>query len=284
MEYLNLSIADIIPLSVLLICLIFQLVYYWVYLFKPYKYQSLQAKDEVISSSLAPVSVIMTGRNEAQNLETYLPSILEQNYSEYEIIFVNDASTDDTEDVLKRFASRYPHLYHTYIPAGSKNLSRKKLALTVGIKAAKYDILLFTEPASCPVSSDWISQMSARFTDKKKIVLGFSFLNKYPSKYISYDYYWGNLQMTSLALMNLPYSGNGHNLAYSKLYFEEKKGFAPSNFLDAGEDDLFINQVATPTNVAVELSPNSHIAVDMAEKRLWREFKIHRTITRKFYK
>lgn len=283
MEFLNMT--DIVLLSALLVCLILQLVYYWIYLFKPYKYQKMQEKEtENEISSLPPVSIIITGRNKAYDLEAYLPSILQQNYPEYEVIFVNDASTDDTEDVLKRFAVQYNHLYHTYIPAGSKNLSRKKLALTVGIKAAHNDLLLFTEPDSYPVTSDWIIGMATRFSDKKKIVLGFTSLEKYPSKYISYDYFFSNLQMMSLALRGNPYMGNGRNLAYSKKYFEEQRGFTFSNFLDAGEDDLFINQVANKNNVAVELSPESIVAVDMADFATWKILKSHRTITKKFYK
>ena len=281
MDYIE--IADTALLSVLFVSFIFQLVYYWGYFFKPYKYQKRQEQDgrEV---NQPPVSVIITGHNEARYLEDFMPVILNQDYPEYQVIFVNDASTDDTEDVLKRLAYQYPHFYYTYIQEGSKNLSRKKLALTLGIKAAKYDVLLFTEAGAFPDSPDWITRMASQFSEKKKIVLGFSCLEKYPSKYAVYDHFFSNLKMMSLALSGHPYMGNGWNLIYSKQYFEEQKGFSRINFLDVGEDDLFINQIASSTNTAVELSPESIVKVDMPYKKQWKELKNSRMISCEFYK
>lgn len=283
MEFIDFS--GIVLLSSILICLAFQLIYYWIYLFKPYKYQKMREKEDgEIPSSFFPVSVIITGENEAQNLEKYLPSVLEQEYPKFEVIFVNNASTDDTEDTLKRFALKYSHFYHTYIPAGSKNLSRKKLALTVGIKAAKYDKLLFIEPDSYPLSPQWIQRMAANFSEEKKIVLGFTQLKKYPSKYIAFDYFLENIKMMSLALKSRPYTANGHNLAYSKMCFEANKGFSKINFLDLGEDNLLINQIATPKNVSVELSQNSITTFEIKEVSEWKKIKLYQTITSKFYK
>ncbi|MDH8701086.1 glycosyltransferase involved in cell wall biosynthesis [Dysgonomonadaceae bacterium PH5-43] len=276
------SIAAIVLLSILLVCLIFQMIYYWIYLYAPYKYSKCQ-KEIIANSDLSPVSVIITGTNEAQNLQTLLPVLLEQNYTNYEVIFVDDDSIDDTDDVLKRFAAKYEHLYHTYIPSGSKNLSRKKLALTVGIKAAKYDKLLFIEPSACPLTADWIKLMVSNFSNKKQIVLGLSILDKAPSSYIAFDYFWTNLQMIAFALKDNPFTANGRNMGYSKSYFEEKKGFAHSNFLDLGEDDLLINHISNKTNVSVELSGESMVSFSMKNVYDWEEFKVHRTITERFY-
>jgi cellulose synthase/poly-beta-1,6-N-acetylglucosamine synthase-like glycosyltransferase len=276
--------VDIILFSVLLSCLVIQLIYYWFYLAKPYYYQrSIEKGKTIPASSQPPVSVIICAKNEAQNLENYLTSFLEQNYPVYEVIVVNDASTDDTDEILNRFSFNHKHLYHTYIPTGSKNLSRKKLGLTLGIKAAKYDTLLFTEADCHPVGPDWISRMARHFTDKRTIVLGFSTLKKQPSRYISYDYFFSNLQMMSLALKNHPYMGNGRNLAYSKNWFQQQRGFSNSNFLDAGEDDLFINEIARKDNLSVELSPESIIQVNLDDAQTWKELKIRRLVTQQFF-
>ncbi|MDR0864845.1 MAG: glycosyltransferase [Candidatus Symbiothrix sp.] len=277
--------TDIILFSVLVCSLIIQLIYYWFYLAKPYRYQrSIEKGKTVPASSQPPVSVIICAKNEARNLENYLPVFLEQNYPVYEVIVVNDASADDTDEILNRFSFNYKHLYHTYIPVGSKNLSRKKLGLTLGIKAAKYDTLLFTEADCHPTGPDWISRMARHFTDKRTIVLGFSTLKKQPSKYILYDYFFSNLQMMSLALKNHPYMGNGRNLAYNKNWFQQQKGFSNSSFLEAGEDDLFINEIARKDNLSVELSPESVIEVVMEESRTWKDLKISRLITQQFFK
>ncbi|MDR0681098.1 MAG: glycosyltransferase [Dysgonamonadaceae bacterium] len=276
---------EIVLISILLFFLIIQLIYYWFYLAKPYYYQRAVEKGKIVQpSSQPPVSVIICTRNEAQNLEVFLPAILEQNYPLYEVICVDDASTDATAEILNRLTFKYKHLYHTYIPVGSKNLSRKKLGLTLGIKAAKYNILLFTEADCRPDSPDWIRCMAKHFTEKNTIVLGFSALEKYSSGYAAYDYFFSNLQMISLALKGHPYMGNGRNLGYSKNWFIQQKGFSSSNFLDAGEDDLFINEIARKDNLSVELKRESIIHVKMDENSTWKDLKIKRMITRKFYK
>ena len=279
------DIIDIILLSALSFFFLIQLIYYWVFLGKPYYYQKSVEKGVIhLESSQPPVSIIVCAKNQSQNLEDYFPSILEQNYPVYEVIFVDDDSSDDTDGVLKRLSCKYQHFYHTYIPAGSKNLSRKKLGLTLGVKAAKYDTLLFTEADSHPVSADWISRMARHFTSKRTIVLGFSSLGKSVTAYAAYDYFLSNLQMISLALKGLPYIGNGRNMAYSKEHFIQQRGFLNSNFLDAGEDDLFIKDIVTKDNVAIELSPESVIDVNLDGKVAWRELKRRRMLTAKFYK
>jgi cellulose synthase/poly-beta-1,6-N-acetylglucosamine synthase-like glycosyltransferase len=277
--------VDIALLAILFLFFFIQLIYYWVFLAKPYYYQkSFEKRKNVLDASQPPVSIIVCARNESQNLEDYFPAILEQNYPRYEVIFIDDDSSDETNDVLKRLAYKYPHFYHTYVPAGSKNLSRKKLGLTLGVKAAKYDALLFTEADSHPVSPNWISCMARNFTDKKTVVLGFSSLEKEFSSYPAYDYFSSNLRMISLALKGCPYAGNGRNLAYQKEHFIRQKGFLSSNFLNVGEDDLFIRDIANKNNTAVELSPESMIEVKMNGIRAWKTYKIQRQITHQFYK
>ncbi|GHT76219.1 glycosyl transferase family 2 [Bacteroidia bacterium] len=276
--------VEIILLSALACCWIVQLIYYWCYLASPYFYQRAVQKGKItLPSNQPPVSVIICAKNEARNLEQYLPSILEQDYPEYEVIFVNSGSNDDTDDVMKRLDYQYPRLYHTYIPDGTKNLGRKKLSLTVGIKAAHYDTLLFTEADCRPVGKDWIRRMARHFTDKKSIVLGFSTLEKSSSAYAAYDYFFSDLQMVALTLKGHAYQADNRNYAYHKQHFFQEKGFVRSNFLDAGENDLFIEDIASNKNVAVELTPESVIQVDMNENFVWKELKIRRMLTRRFY-
>jgi glycosyltransferase involved in cell wall biosynthesis len=277
--------VDIILLSAFSCCWLIQLIYYWGYLAQPYYRHRSIARGKIVSKPVhPPVSLIIYARNEAENLEKYLPSILEQNYPLYEVIVVNDRSSDDTSNVLKRYALQYKHLNHTYIPPESKSVSRKKLALTLGIKAATYDTLLFLEADSHPVSRDWIQLMARHFTGDKTIVLGFSNLEQKPFLYAAYDYFFSDLQMMSLALMHHAYAGNGKNMGYSKNEFFQRKGFSSFGFLDAGDDDLFINEIAGKENVSVELSPDSVTQINMDEAWIWNDLKVRRMTTLPFYK
>jgi glycosyltransferase involved in cell wall biosynthesis len=265
-------------------CLIIQLIYYWIFLTKPYRYQTSVEKETIYSKNIQPpVSIILYVKQNAQDLENYLPSVLEQKYPLFEVIIVNNNPTDDIEDVLKRFSLRYKHLYHTYIPDGSKYLSRKKLGLTVGIKASQYNYLLFTEPDCQPASPYWLCNMARHFSDKKAIVFGFSVLQTWPSQYIAYDYFFSNLQMIVSAIDKQPYVGDGKNLGYSKIYFSEQKSISGISLPNAGENDFFINKMAAKENVAVELSPESLMHGHIDNFQTWKIMKEERAFTQKFF-
>ncbi|MDR2057368.1 MAG: glycosyltransferase [Dysgonamonadaceae bacterium] len=286
--YILFDTITIILLAALFFFLIIQLVYYWIFLAQPYYYlKKIKNNKITFSHSQPPVSIIIYARNEPENLQSFLPSILEQNYPEYEVIVANDDFTGDSEGVLKRFQIQHKHLYYTYIPQGTKNISRKKLGLTLGIKAAKYDTLLFTEADSHPVSADWITCMTRHLNDKKTIVVGFSALEKCNTlkhRYAVFDYYFANLQMIAMALLKIPYGVNGRNLVYRKEYFDSQKGYSKYRYLQMGEDDLFVNEIATKENMAVELSPESIIYAQWNEMSDWKYTKIDRAITQHFYK
>ena len=276
---------DIVALVVLTFCWIIQLLYYWIYLAKPwYRRKTLDKGKIPFHPGSSPVSVIIYTQNEAKNLEQYLPAILEQNYSQFEVVVVDDCSSDDTETVLKQISSQYKHLYCTYIPPAKKHLSRKKLALTLGIKAAHYDNILFLDADSHPVSPNWLRLMAQHFTEQKKIVLGFSSLEKRPSRYAGYDYFFSNLQMMSMALMNRACTGNGKNFGYNKNELPWQRVFSDFSFLEAGEDDLLVNALATHDNVAVELSSDSVIQVNMDKRWMWYMLKTKRATTWPFYR
>jgi hypothetical protein len=203
---------------------------------------------------------------------------------------VTDGISDEQEESLIRLKKRYSNLYTTHVPEDTRNVSRKKLALTLGIKASRYDTLLFTEVDSHILTKKWISLMVRHFSNNKNVVLGFSALENSENrnglfpKFMAYDYFFSNLQMISLALLNHPYAGNGRNMAYAKKYFVEQKGFVKHRILQQGEDDLFINEIATKENTVVELSEQSLTLMEINDFRDWKHQKIDRMCTKQFYK
>lgn len=235
-----------------------------------------------------PVSLIVYARNESVNLKNHLLPLLTQNYPEYEVIVINDGSTDESDEVLKTFENEYKHLYHTYIPEDVKYLSRKKLALTIGIKAAKHDILLFTEANCQPLSENWIASMARNYTSETTIVLGFcayGYHQGFLHKLISYDNLLNGLQYITSALSQHPYTGNGRNLSYRKELFFQHKGFYKSLNLHAGDDDLFINESATKSNTRLEYTPESITEMTKIEQfKVWKEMKASRAATQHYYK
>lgn len=238
---------------------------------------------------LPPVSVIVYTHGNPEDLRKNLPALLTQDYKMYEVIVVNDGSDTENEDVLKLFSHQYKNLYYTYVPVGTQYLSHKKLALMMGIKAAKHDLLLFTEADCRPESPKWIEAMTASYgKSRTELVIGFCSYRHTEGilhKLIAYDNLINGLWMISSALARHPYTGDGRNLSYRKTLFFAHKGYSRSLNLHAGADDLFVNEVADPVNTEVCYSPSSIVEMDKIENfNIWREMKISRTATRRFYK
>jgi len=285
-ELLKLTETELIVAGVFVGLFLIHLLFLLVVYLRPYR--RLRKKKEMSVAS-PPVSVIVYVNNESENLRKNLPSLLTQDYPDYEVIVVNDGSTDESDDVLKLLKAEYSRLYHTYIPEDTKYLSRKKLALTVGVKAARHDILLFTEVDCKPFNSGWVASMAANYYDEKtEVVLGFCAYGSYGGffhKLVAYDNLVCGLQYLSSALARSPYTGSGRNLSYRKENFFSHKGYSKSLNLRTGDDDLFINEVATSSNTRVEYSLDSIMEmVKVKSFSIWKEMKVSRAGTRRFYR
>ncbi|MBI9055185.1 MAG: glycosyltransferase [Bacteroidales bacterium] len=234
------------------------------------------------------VSVIICAKNEEENLEKYLPSILEQEYPNYEVIVVNDCSEDETEFVLQKLQAKYKHLKTTTIKQDDKFYHSKKLALTVGIKAATNDFLLLTD-ADCKADSPkWIEKMQEKFVNKAEIILaygGYFREKKLINNLIRFDTLFIAIQYLTFAMAKKTYMGVGRNLAYTKNLFFKNKGFASHYHIESGDDDLFISQVANKKNVSVEISKES-ITRSKAESSFsdWYKQKKRHLTTGKYYR
>jgi len=264
---------------------VIQLVYFFIFKkFIKYNRKIISKKVE----KFQPVSVIICARNEAENLKNNLPYILEQDYPDFEVIVVNDCSQDNTEEILIKLKNKYKNLRYTNIYEDKKFSHTKKLAILVGIKSAKNDILLFTDADCKPVSKDWIKRMQCHFDDKINIVLGYGgyieekgLLNKY----IRYDTMIIALQYFSYCLMGIPYMGVGRNLAYRKSFFFNSRGFSNHYHLISGDDDLFVNENATKENTAIEYHLKSHTrSIPERTFKQWIRKKRRHFTTSKLYK
>ncbi|MBQ5453744.1 MAG: glycosyltransferase [Bacteroidales bacterium] len=217
-------------------------------------------KKQPENTEIEPVSVIICAKNESENLKERLQYVLEQDYPDFEVVVVNDQSTDDTELVLDEYKQKYKNLYVTEISHDRIFRQGKKLALTIGIKAAKHEWLLLTDADCMPVSKDWIKSMSRHFTEKNDFVLGFGgyeYNKGFLNKLIRYDAGFIALQYFTFAEAGMPYMGVGRNLAYRKSLFEKTRGFASHSRLMSGDDDIFVNNNAQKKRVGLSYDPSS---------------------------
>ncbi len=211
------------------------------------------------SSSPVPVSVIICAKNEEKNIEKFLPSIFSQNYnSDFEVVLINDRSTDETGAIFEKYAQKYNNVKIVTVNDCENFWGNKKYALTLGIKAAKYEHLLFTDADCTPTSNNWITEMASSFSTSKQIVLGYGAYRKIKSsllnKLIRFETLATAMQYFSYARVGNPYMGVGRNLAYTKSEFFKVNGFIKHIKTKSGDDDLFINEVANKTNTSTVLS------------------------------
>lgn len=201
------------------------------------------------------VSVIICAKNEAKNLKEFLPSIINQDYSSFEIVLINDGSSDKTLKVMQKFASENDTIKIVDVKNIEAFWGNKKYALTLGIKAASHNFLLFTDADCKPVSKNWIKDMCSHFSKEKTIVLGYSgyakVKNSLLNKLIRFETLLTAIQYFSFANLGMPYMGVGRNLGYRKDEFFNAKGFMSHMDIKSGDDDLFINQVANIKNTNV---------------------------------
>ncbi|QNL47786.1 glycosyltransferase [Olivibacter sp. SDN3] len=209
---------------------------------------------------LPPLSVIVCARNEEANLRLYLTEVLEQDYPLYEVIVVNDCSSDDSNWILKEFKQRYKHLRVVDISEHARYKHGKKFAVTLGVKAAQHEHLVFTDADCYPASNQWLQYMAQEFVGSVEIVLGYSpylSMRGFLNKYIRFETYYTAQNYLSYALKRNAYMGVGRNLAYKKSLFFKGKGFASHMHIPSGDDDLFVNQNATKENVAICIHPDA---------------------------
>lgn len=240
-----------------------QLIYYLFFFLRLALYRPVEniAKPE-------PVSVIICAWNEEENLKKNLQSILEQDHPEFEVIVVNDHSADETDLMLQAWQQRYEHLRVINLSRENAQMRGKKFAISMGIKGAKYENLVFTDADCRPSSKHWLRTVSQGLKDEKTIVLAHGAFERKKGLFNKFYRYEGlhiAMQFFSYALAGVPYMGVGRNLAYRKDLFFQTKGFIKHRHVASGDDDLLVNEVATSKNTAIEVRKGSYTISEPVE-------------------
>jgi glycosyltransferase involved in cell wall biosynthesis len=247
------------------------------------------AKQQTAAPKRIPVSVIVCAKNEAENVKKYVPLLAAQEYHDYEIVLIDDASTDETLDIFEEFEKQYPNIKLVKVANNEAFWGNKKYALTLGIKAATKEYLLFTDSDCYPTDKKWIANMASQFTMQKTIVLGYGgyekVKNSFLNKIIRFDCALTATQYFAWAKLGRPFTGEGRNLAYKKEEFFKVNGFINHMNIRTGEDALFINEAAHKKNTAVCFTPES-FTLSEAKKTYsaWLAQKRREIYTARFFK
>lgn len=231
---------------------------------KAHKKSQLDSGD--YTDHVPAVTIVIYARNEGQNLCQNLPYFLNQQYSNYDVVVVDDASEDNTAEILSEAMVHYKNLHKTFVPREAHNVSRRKLSIMLGIKAASGEIIVVTNGNCCPQSDQWLPKLIRNFTSETEVVLGYSYPNYANDKafgnlFRAFDYLNESAQYLASALHQHPYRGTNCNIAFRKDTFFKNKGFSHSMNLNYGDDDIFVNEITNSTNTQVELSSDSQMSV-----------------------
>lgn len=214
------------------------------------------------------VTVIICARNESTNLRKNLRNILSQNYSNYEVLVVDDDSSDDSVEVLVQLAREYAHL--RWLTLRDKQQKGKKEALRAGIAAAKADLLLLTDADCVPSSHNWVELMVGKVNEEHKVVLGYGRLGHLDgsllNSWVRYETIYVALQYFSAAIWGFPYMGVGRNVLYSRSLLSDKLNW--HNDLPSGDDDLVLNQVMNGHNTVICTELDTHTSSE--PKKTWK--------------
>lgn len=246
-------------------------------------------KSASTSDALFPsLSVIIVTSNQDSLLRKNLPYVLEQDYPNFEVIVVNDNSSDDTSDVLEFFKKRYPHLRTTFTSDSARRISHKKLALTLGIKAATSEWVVFTEPHCRPATNQWLralAQSLKKDSTSVDAVVGYTAMEK-SNGFISLvrcaDNMLRGVRLLCSALCRKAYMAYGTNLLYHRSLFFEHKGYSSHLNLERGDDDIFVNENIAPSRIHAAIGYDASVILDTPDSHSWMLEKTGRIATRRY--
>lgn len=227
--------------------------------------------NQVDTLGLPTASIIVYASGDSEALSRHLPAMLRQDYLPgFEVIVVNDGADEDVSMAVKRLRNEYPNIYLTFTPDGARSLSRKKLALTLGVKAAKGEAVVITD-ATTSVSSDlWLLSMMSPLSDPAvDIVLGYGRPAPRGSFIKRFDLVADTAAWMISALGRNVYRSCGCNLAYRRQAFFDNKGFSRSLNLRNGDDDIFVSEIARDRGASVQLSEDAIIDIDVPAFSSW---------------
>ena len=217
------------------------------------------------------ISILITAHDNALELDNHLPTLLSQDYPGiFEVIVVAEKGDGSTEDVLKRYLNNRK-LYYTFIPDSSRYMSRKKLMITLGVKAARYEWILLTEASSTPLSDTWLKTFAKNMTDDTNLVLGYSNYAKEAPAYYRFEQLRNAYYCLNKAKGGIAYRTNSNNVAFKKEEFINKGGYRGNLQFLRGEYDFLVNKYAKREQTAVETDINSWVVDAKPSKKAWRQ-------------
>lgn len=232
--------------------------------------QEEKPMDDVEPESFPPVSIIIAPHNNAEELEQDLKLFLHQDYpSDFQVIVVADKTDSETEDVLNRYAQE-EHLYTTFIPPFSRYMSRKKLAVTLGVKAAKYEWILLVDITCKPQSSSWLKQLSSHCGAETDCVVGHCQYEEDTPSYMRFEKLVTDAYLMKEYQRGMAYRCSSKALMFRKSLFLKIDGYRNNLKFLRGEYDFLVNEMCDKDTIAYDNSCEGTLIEQEPTMKEWR--------------
>lgn len=285
----HLTTIQIVVLALLVLVFCVELIYLYVVYNRVAVYAHKAAMGRVAyAQELPSVSVVVLAHaQEGEAVLQLLPHLVSQEYPNYEVIVVNDGTSIELQNAISLYECDYNNVYQTFVPDTVYNVSRRKLGITLGVKAAKNDVIVLTDAYCVPQGSRWLYSMARNFVPGVDVVLGYTRM-AYAEKekygfYGLFERVLFALRFMAYAVMKRPFMGMGSNMAYRRETFFANKGFSAHLNLHFGDDDLLVNEIARRDNTRIEVSPESVVESHFDDKsEAWTEMRRKYNFTSKY--
>ena len=244
--------------------------------------RSLRFQKTGTAENQPPVSILITAHDNLAELERNLPMFLRQQYAaDYQVIVVCQSTDGETQDFLKRTAAENPHLYYTYIPESSRYMSRKKLQITLGVKAAKHEWIILTEPNCRPSNDKWLQTMVRQCQDPNHLVLGYVALDEETKSVRRFDSIRKAYYVLRRAQQTYGYRSHMPNVAFRKSDFMKEQGYQGNLEYVRGEYDFLVNKYALYGDTATELDCDAWLIREAPSNKSWHNAHLYLQASRK---
>ena len=244
--------------------------------------RSLRFQKTETAENQPPVSILITAHDNLAELERNLPMFLRQQYAaDYQVIVVCQSTDGETQDFLKRTAAENPHLYYTYIPESSRYMSRKKLQITLGVKAAKHEWIILTEPNCRPSNDKWLQTMVRQCQDPNHLVLGYVALDGETKSVRRFDSIRKAYYVLRRAQQTYGYRSHMPNVAFRKSDFMKEQGYQGNLEYVRGEYDFLVNKYALCGDTATELDCDAWLIREAPSNKSWHNAHLYLQASRK---
>lgn len=245
----------------------------------------IQSTESIKNTSLPSVAVVIVAQEEADKLRKHLPLFLEQHYpADYQVIVVDIHSSDDTLKLLEEMEAAYLHLSHSSIPASARDISMQRLAMTLGMKTACNEWVVFTQADCFPETGEWLLNFMNTELQGKNAIIGFTKYvqgNSWMMKKRQFFRLWQQMLWLPFATNHHPYRADDTILAYRKDYFFEHNGFASDSKLQVGAATLLVNKNISRQQCAVSIGRKAILLQDNPLPHTWPQEEVFFMETRR---